>query len=77
MFLTIRTTLLFLSSLLLFTTSFLGSSITLCLICSNIFVFITMELWYSLVIGTVVFFYIQFFNANAKAWLGKWEKCAI
>ena len=29
-----------------------------------------MELWYSLVIGTVVFFYVHFFNANAKAWLG-------
>ena len=33
-----------------------------------------MELWYSIVIGTVVFFYVQFFNANAKSWLGSGRK---
>jgi hypothetical protein len=28
-----------------------------------------MELWYSLVIGTVIYFYVIFFNRNAKNYL--------
>jgi len=28
-----------------------------------------MELWYSLVIGTVIYFYVIFFNRNAKSYL--------
>jgi hypothetical protein len=28
-----------------------------------------MELWYSLVIGTVVYFYVILFNRNAKKYL--------
>lgn len=28
-----------------------------------------MELWYSLVIGTVIFLYVQFFNRNMKVYL--------
>lgn len=28
-----------------------------------------MELWYSLVIGTVVYFYVILFNRNAKSYL--------
>ena len=28
-----------------------------------------MELWYSLVIGTVVYFYVVLFNRNARSYL--------
>ena len=42
---------------------------TLCLIYLNIFVFITMELWYSVIIGTVIYCYVQFFNKNARTYL--------